>query len=354
MLWYKPEANRSETSLLQASGRGALRDVTTEGDAASTSVTTGNTLKHAVSVPSAEPSAAVLMDGGSGRGEPVSPLGAGSPTTISVSIHMGANAYPCGVVSQAGNGVQMTDSQGMTKSCSGIDGAVSGFADACHHALCIVPLHRNPISQPIIYGDLSSGSVTMNFGSQGSVPNMFSLPAPVYNGTVPAGASSTANTAAAHARSAPAARVDKSGTETALHDRHLANYEARLKQEGPVSQVLNAVVSASALRSVEQSQMVHPGAESASNPLRVGEAVNPWTRHQEHAHRLSARPEQPSVGGHYMGESVLRVSTWSVPRYDETSDDDNYQPSFHAQSHLAIHEPGLAHSDVMPRLVQGI
>ncbi len=81
----------------------------------------------------------------------------------------------------------------------------------------------------MIYGDLSSGPVTTNLGSQRGVPNLFGLPAPVYAGAVPAGEPNTAPTAAARARSAPAARVDKSGAETALRDRRLANYEARLK-----------------------------------------------------------------------------------------------------------------------------
>ena len=173
------------------------------------------------------------------------------------------------------------------------------------------------------------------------MPNLFGLPAPVHAGTVPAGASNTVPTAATPARSAPAARVDKSGVETALRDRRLANYEARLKQEEPVSLVPTAVVSASAPHSTEHYQTVHPGAGGASNALRVGETVSPWKRHQERAHRLSARPEQPSAGGHYMGEG-----TWSVPRYDESSDDDNYQPGFHAQPYLGTHEPDLAHPDV--------
>ncbi len=198
------------------SGRGALWGVTAEGDAASTTVTSGHTLKHAVSAPSAEHSVAVLAGSGSGRDEPVSPLGAGSLTTTSVSVPMGAIALPSGVVSQAGKGVQMTDRQGVIKGCSGIDGAVGGMASAGHHALYSVLPPRNPISQPIIYGDLSSGPVIMNFGSQGGVPNLFGLLAPVHAVTVPAGASNPAPTAAECARSAPAARVDKGGTETAL------------------------------------------------------------------------------------------------------------------------------------------
>ncbi len=47
-----------------------------------------------------------------------------------------------------------------------------------------------------------------------------------------------------------------------------------------------------------------------------------------------------------MGKSVPCVSVRSVPRYDETSDDDNYQPGFQAQSYNSTHEPGLAHPDV--------
>ncbi len=106
------------------------------------------------------------------------------------------------------------------------------------------------------------------------------------------------------------------------------------------------MASASAPRGIEHGQVVHPGTDGVSNHLRVGETVSPWTRHQEHTHRLSACPEQPSVGGHYKGESVPRVSTRSVPRYEETSDDDNYQPGFHAQSYFGTYEPSLAHPDV--------
>ena len=134
---------------------------------------------------------------------------------------------------------------------------------------------RNPFSQPIIYGDLSSGPVTTNFGSQGGVPNLFGLPVPVHAGTVPARATSTVPTAAAHARSAPAARVDKSGIDTALRDRRLANCEAKLKQEEAVSPVPMAVVSASTSRSTEHYSMVYPGTGSASDPLRIGKTVSP-------------------------------------------------------------------------------
>ena len=96
----------------------------------------------------------------------------------------------------------------------------------------------------------------MNFGSRGSVPNLFGLPAPVHTGTAPAGASNTVPTAAERVRSTPAAKVNKSGNETALRDRRLANYEARLKQEESDSPVPTAVVSASAPRSADAGQAV--------------------------------------------------------------------------------------------------
>ena len=79
------------------SSRGTLRGITAEGDAASTAVTSGATLKPTVSVPSTEHSAAVLAGGGSGWDGPVSPRGAGSPNTISMSAPMGAIALATGV-----------------------------------------------------------------------------------------------------------------------------------------------------------------------------------------------------------------------------------------------------------------
>ncbi len=139
-----------------------------------------------------EHSAAVLE-------EPVSPLGTGSPTPISVSIPKGMTAHPLGTVSHTGDGARMTDSHRVTKGCSGIEGAIGGLASAAHHALYSVPLREHPVSQPIIYGDLNSGTVTKNLGSQSGVPNLFGLPAPVYAGTVPAGSPNTTPTAAEHA-----------------------------------------------------------------------------------------------------------------------------------------------------------
>ena len=143
---------------------------------------------------------------------------------------MSTSALTTGVVSKAGDSVRMTESQGVTEGCPVIDGAIGVSANAGRHVLYSAPPPGKPISQPIIYGDLSSVPVTTNFGSQGGVPNLFGLPAPV---PVPARASNILPTTAARVRSAPAARVDKSGVDTTLRDQRLANYEARLKQEEP-------------------------------------------------------------------------------------------------------------------------
>ncbi len=68
----------------------------------------GSTLKHAISAPIAEHSAAIQAGGGSGREGPVSPLGAGSPTPVRVSVPMGVSVPPLGIVSHSGDGARMT------------------------------------------------------------------------------------------------------------------------------------------------------------------------------------------------------------------------------------------------------
>ncbi len=308
------QTSGQQTGDKSPSGRGILQGVTAECDTFATSVSSGNTLKYAVSAPSTEHSATIPEISGSGREGLVSPAGAGSPTLASVSIPRGIIAHPLGIVSQARNGARMTDSPRATEGCSGIEGAVGGVASAAHHALYSAPPRRHPVSQPIVFGDLSSSAVTVNLGSQSGLPNLFGLPAPVYAGTVPDVASNTAPTAAARTRSAPTARIDKSGTETALQDQCLANYEAKLRQEGSLAPVSNAMASANILHGAEYSQMVYPVVDSTSNTLRVGETVSTWTHHQERTHRLCACVEQPSVGSHYVSKSVPRVSTRSVSR----------------------------------------
>ncbi len=59
-----------------------------------------------------------------------------------------------------------------------------------------------------------------------------------------------------------------------------------------------------------------------------------------------------------MGKSIPRVNARPVPRYDKTSDDDNYQPGFRTQTHYGTLESSLAHPNqgmpaaaISPRLV---
>ncbi len=136
----------------------ALRGVIAEGDAASTAVTSGATLKHAVSVPSTEHSAAVLAGGGSGRDE---------------------------TVSRPSRSIQCTATQKPYQSTNYLRGSEQR---SCYHEL----LFTGRCAQPV-----QSACSNSRWDSAGRASN-----------TVPS--------AAAHVRSAPAASVDKSGTETAL------------------------------------------------------------------------------------------------------------------------------------------
>ncbi len=128
----------------------------------------------------------------------------------SVIIPRGVNTHPLGAAPHAGNGTRLRGGLQKTGGCPGIEGAGGGVTSTAHSALYSIPPRRYPVGQPIVFGDLSSGTVIANLGSHSGVPNLFGLPAPVYTGTVPAGASSTVPTAVASVRSVSAARVDKS------------------------------------------------------------------------------------------------------------------------------------------------
>ena len=109
---------------------GTLRGVTVEGDAASTAVTSGATLKPTVSVPSTEPSIAILTGGDSGSNGPVSPQGAGSFHTSSVSAPMGVSALTTSITPRVGDGIQMTGAPRVFQGCSVTDGVIGGSAKA--------------------------------------------------------------------------------------------------------------------------------------------------------------------------------------------------------------------------------
>ncbi len=134
-----------------------------------------------------------------------------------MSIPQGMTTHLLGATPHAGDGTGVTGGLRETGGCPGMGGgAVGGVSSAAHSTLYNAPPRGYPVGQPIVFGDLSSGAATADLGSHSGVPNRFGLPAPVYTGTVLAGAPSIAPTAAASARSAPAARVDKSGSDTAL------------------------------------------------------------------------------------------------------------------------------------------
>ncbi len=90
--------------------------------------------------------------------------------------------------------------------------------------------------------------------------------------------------------------VEKIGPDTVLQDQCLANYEARLRQEGSVSAVPTAMAGASVPRGAGHGLVAQPGIEGFCDPLPMGEPASSWARHQEHAHKLSAYAKQPPVG----------------------------------------------------------
>ncbi len=71
----------------------------------------------------------------------------------------------------------------------------------------------------------------------------------------------------AHARSDLATQVTKDGMGTTLRDQHLADYEARLRQEDLALLNPNAVNRASALRGTGQGRAARPGIVSKEDLL---------------------------------------------------------------------------------------
>ncbi len=108
-------------------GDGALRGVTAEGDAVTTTVCSGNTLKHAVSAPSADHSASALQSPHADKESLSSWLGACSPTHQSAGFHengrehadsmnilQNVNAHPLSGTPHTGDGTEVTDSLRVT------------------------------------------------------------------------------------------------------------------------------------------------------------------------------------------------------------------------------------------------
>ncbi len=195
------------------------------------------------------------MGVGAGREGLVSSAGAGSPTQAGMSAPREVSVHPLGTISQAGDSVGMTDSPQETEGCSSIEGAVGGVTSTAHNSLYSAPPYRHPVGQPIVFGDLGSGAVTANLGRRAVCPTCSACLLQFMLGQCRLGHLTPLQCmAAVCARSAPAARVIKIGSETALRDQRLANYEARLRQEGSVSPVPNPMVDASVPHGVGHSQ----------------------------------------------------------------------------------------------------
>ncbi len=122
----------------------------------------------------------------------------------------------------------------------------------------------------------------------------------------------------------------------------MANYEAKLRQEGSVSPIPNATAGANILRGTGHGRVAQSAAEGICHPLPIREPASPWALHQERTHKLSAYAKQQPIGHHYVGKGTLHVSAQSFPHYDETSDD-NYQLGLGVLPCGGEREPGLAH-----------
>ncbi len=138
-------------------GCGTLWGVTAEGDVVATTVSSGNTLKHAVSAHSAEHIATVPRGMCAGQEGLVFLAGTGSSTQAGVSVRengrecvdgvnvpRGISAHPLGAVPHAGDSAGVTDSLRETGGCSGMEGAVSGVTSSANNTPCSAPPCRHP------------------------------------------------------------------------------------------------------------------------------------------------------------------------------------------------------------------
>ncbi len=97
--------------------------------------------------------------------------------------------------------------------------------------------------------------------------------------------------------------VGRGSTCTALRDKRLADYEARLRQEVLGRLALPAGLMPSALRGTGHGRVAYPGADDRP--------VSPWARHQECTQRLTAHMQQLSDCGRYLGK-VTAYADWGT------------------------------------------
>ncbi len=145
------QIRRKQTGDQSPPGCGALWCIAAKGDVVATTVSLGNTLKHAVSAPSAEHSATVPMGVGAEREDLVSPAGTGSPTQTSTSVLRGVSAHSLGAISPAGDRANMTDNLRKTEGCSDIKRAVGQHCPQC-------TLQRSTVQTPCWSANIFRGS----------------------------------------------------------------------------------------------------------------------------------------------------------------------------------------------------
>ncbi len=81
--------------------------------------------------------------------------------------------------------------------------------------------------------------------------------------------------------------------------------------------------------------------------LNQGQKVSMHTSHWEkHVHKLSAYAKQQPVGDYCMNKGIFGASAQSVPYYDETLDDDNYQLSLSGLPDSGTHDSSPPHPSV--------
>ncbi len=98
------------------------------------------------------------------------------------------NEHLLSATQHIGNGTGITGSLRETGSCASVEGAVGGATSTACGTFFDCPQREYPTGQPLVFGDLSSGAISVNSCSHHGVPNLLGLPTPVYTGTVQTGA----------------------------------------------------------------------------------------------------------------------------------------------------------------------
>ena len=80
----------------------------------------------------------------------------------SVNFPQDVNVHPLGATPYARDGTGITGSLRETGSCPGFEWAVGGDTTAAYSAFFDGPLRGYPTGQPLVFGDPSSGPISVN------------------------------------------------------------------------------------------------------------------------------------------------------------------------------------------------